>query len=123
MQFCNLNQYDDNFGGPIIQAILNDGTVNMSDYSTPASYLDAANDYFRAQLIRRSLNGEFNIALLAFDMTQMLISCRFNDEPCARSDFMEYFDYYYGLCYRFNQGNNYTGHDLSIERQGIAGVK
>ena len=61
MQFCNLNQYDDNFGGPIIQAILNDGTVNMSDYSTPASYLDAANDYFRAQLIRRSLNGEFNI--------------------------------------------------------------
>jgi hypothetical protein len=123
VQFCNLNQYDENFAEDIIRAVLADGTINATDYRTPANYLDAANEYFRAQLIRKSLNGEFNIALLAFDISQMLISCRFKDEPCSRNDFMEYFDYYYGLCYRFNQGKNLSGHDSSVASQGIGGIK
>jgi hypothetical protein len=124
VQFCNLNQYDQNYGGrSMIQSIIDDGTINRSKYDQPGNYVEAVNDYFRAQVIRRSLNNEFNLLLLSFDINQMLFSCRFKDEPCSRDDFMEYFDYYYGLCYRFNQGRNLTGYPTPISKLGLAGIK
>jgi hypothetical protein len=105
---------------PIIERYINDGTVNMSSYKIPALYLYDANDYFRAQLIRGELNDTYHVEELTFDITQMLISCRFRDEPCSADDFMEYFDYYYGFCYRFNQGRNYSGHETDIISVDIA---
>lgn len=37
---------------------------------------------------------------LGFDIKQMLISCRFQDNKCSADDFIFYYDYYYGNCYR-----------------------
>jgi hypothetical protein len=123
VQWCNLNAYDQNFNSSLIDSIINDGTINASAYETVTQYYDAVNKYFRAQLLKRSLNQEFNMTLLSFDINQMLISCRFNGQSCTKDDFMEYFDFYYGLCYRFNQGRALNGTQLNISTQGLAGQR
>jgi hypothetical protein len=45
------------------------------------------------------------------------------DTNCSPSDFFEYFDYYYGLCYRYNQGIDLNGSARNISKVGIAGVR
>jgi amiloride-sensitive sodium channel subunit delta len=42
---------------------------------------------------------------------------------CTKEDFMEYLDYHYGLCYRFNQGRDLSGRVVNISTLGLAGLK
>jgi hypothetical protein len=39
-------------------------------------------------------------------------SCRFQDQECSRDDFMIYYDYKYGSCWRFNMGKTFNGTDV-----------
>jgi hypothetical protein len=123
VQFCNINQYDGNFDSSIILPFVNDGTVNASDYPTVASYLARLNDYYRAQLIKGARNGQYSKTNLTFDITQMLVSCRFQDADCTVNDFFQYYDYYYGFCYRFNQGKDLSGNTIAVTKVGQAGIK
>jgi hypothetical protein len=118
-----LNQFDQNYDASIIQPIVNDGTVNASMYLTLASYVADLNQYFRTKLLQGALIGKFNMLNLPFDISQMLISCRFMDADCSANDFFQYFDYYYGFCYRFNQGIDLSGNPSNISMVGVAGVK
>jgi hypothetical protein len=45
-------------------------------------------------------------------LKQMIISCNYNWSPCSYADFEQYFDTYYGNCFKFNSGRNFTGHEV-----------
>jgi hypothetical protein len=74
-----------------------------------AGYVNDVNEYFRAHLIKMTITGQVSAINLGFDITQILISCRFQDNDCSMNDFFQYYDYYYGLCYRYNQGRDIDG--------------
>jgi hypothetical protein len=61
VQFCNLNPIDQNYASEVLRAILDDGYVNASYYTNKPSlyYVEAVNSYFRAQLLKRTLDNEF----------------------------------------------------------------
>jgi hypothetical protein len=107
----------------IINPIINDGTVNITEFPSVAGYVNDVNEYFRAQLIKMTIKGQVAAINLGFDITQMLISCRFQDNDCSMNDFFQYYDYYYGLCYRFNQGRNIDGFVINVTKVGQVGVK
>jgi hypothetical protein len=102
---------------------VNDGSVNQSNYDTVSLYVADLNEYFRTKVLQASFNGQISISDMSFDISQMLISCRFMDAPCSATDFFQYFDYYYGFCYRFNQGIDLNGNPLNISTVGVAGTR
>jgi hypothetical protein len=123
VQFCNLNAFDENYDLSIITQYVNDGTVNQTSYPTTTSYIADLNSYYRAQLIKGFLSGQLVAINLVFDISQMLISCRFQDADCSMSDFFQYYDFYYGACYRFNQGKDIDGNTINVTKIGQAGAK
>ena len=56
---------------------------------------------------------------LGYSMDDMLIDCNFEVESCTSNDFVWYYDYNYGNCYRFNSGKNQKGEpvDLKVSKQ------
>jgi hypothetical protein len=85
--------------------------------------VSAMGNYIRTKLVAGGLLGKFNILDMSFDITQMLISCRFMDATCTANDFFQYYDYYFGFCYRFNQGADLNGNLRNISMVGIAGPR
>ena len=76
--------------------------------------------------------GEFSLAqldlfdLIAFNETNrykygkkiqdMIIDCKFNEETCDLDQNFEYFyDYNYGICFRFNSGKNMNGNKTVLK--------
>lgn len=51
------------------------------------------------------VNKTYDLRQNGFQLTQMLISCMFDLKPCSVSDFVWFYSFDYGNCYRFN-GNN-----------------
>ena len=105
----------------MFNSIVNDGTIQKSDFSSPLAYLEALNDYVRTQIIINNINTPEELNYYHFVIKQMLISCRFQDQTCTDNDFMQTYDYYYGLCYRFNMGKYNNGTDKPLLKSGKAG--
>ena len=105
----------------VADPIVNDGTIVRSDYSSPLAYIEALNDYFRAKIIINNVNTPEYLYFLDFYLNQMFISCRYQDQTCTMNDFMQTYDYYYGLCYRFNMGKYQNGTDKTLLKSGKAG--
>ena len=58
--------------------------------------------------------------LLAHNLDDLLINCKFNSKPCR--EFIWYFDSFYGNCYMFNTGFNSSGHVIDFETTTIPGA-
>jgi hypothetical protein len=117
-----LNQYDENYDNTILSACVNDGTINRTDYNSLANYLVELSSHFRAKIIQNALSGAYTLTAMSFDISQMLISCRFQDSPCSANDFFQYYDFYYGICSRFNQGRDLFGNNTNISTVSMAGI-
>ena len=99
----------------------NDGTIEKKNYETPLEYTEALSFYIRSNVIKDYLNKPEELYYLSFFLNQMLISCRYQDEICHAKDFMQTYDYQYGLCYRFNMGRYMNGSGKPILSSGRPG--
>jgi hypothetical protein len=57
----------------------------------------------------------------AFLLSQLLLSCRFQKQECNLNHFMFYYDFYYGICHRFNFGRTLRGNVTNIRSSGKVG--
>ncbi|KAI1718585.1 amiloride-sensitive sodium channel domain-containing protein [Ditylenchus destructor] len=56
-------------------------------------------------LIEMDRNGT---APIGYDWDDLFISCTYNSDPCNASDFIDFYDVYYGHCYMFNVNGTQT---------------
>lgn len=122
IQFCNLNPFDQNYANSAIDQLLKQ--FPAENFTNPAEYANMVSDYIRFNLLKEYMNDTYRLGqVYGFEIGQMLISCRFQNEPCSRDDFLPVYDFVYGQCFRFNQGINSTGGRTSIRSSGHAGSK
>lgn len=69
----------------------------------PIDFVDTMIDHMKVELHRKYYSNLYD---MGFWLSQMLISCRFQGEPCRQTDFEYFLDYNYGNCYRFNNASN-----------------
>lgn len=124
VSYCNLNMFDYNYASEIIEPIVRDGTIKSKNYKSTIEYVEALNDYYRFNLLKKFLNRTDDLGIVyGFQERQTLISCRFQGEACSYDQMVVVFDYSYGNCIRFNQGLNSTGHVKEILNTGQSGKK
>ena len=99
----------------------NDGTIKKINYKTPIEYTEALKSYIISNIIKDYLKEPEELYYLNFYLNQMLIGCRFQDQTCKGEDFMQTYDYYYGLCYRFNMGRYMNGSVKPVLSSGRPG--
>jgi hypothetical protein len=58
---------------------------------------------------------------IAHHFEDILIGCRFNNQPCSASDFAWSFDPFYGNCYSFNTGFNSSGEPIALKESSVSG--
>jgi hypothetical protein len=58
-----------------------------------------------------------------FIIDQMLLSCRYQNDNCSIDDFTYQYDFYYGLCNRFNMGRGLKGNSSPILTTSQVGWK
>jgi hypothetical protein len=62
-------------------------------------------------------------AMLGFTIDDMLISCRYNNKVCNKSDFEYFYTYQYGNCYKFNSGLNSVNQAVDKKTATNPGLK
>ena len=122
----------------VIQSILSYftyevNTVSRTLYEVPTLFpkitfcnVNAVQNQYAFYLIQK---GVWSLAQLTSDQKKMighnlsdiLISCRFDNKPCDTSDFIWSFDDKYGNCYTFNSGLNSNGSRIVLKKSSIAG--
>jgi hypothetical protein len=107
-----------------ISNITNDGTIDQFNTNfTAKDYATTLDDYIRFNLIKNSLKNLKELYNNQFYINQMLLSCSYHNQICSIDDFMPHFDYYYGLCWRFNMGKSVKGKDIPVQTSGQVGWK
>jgi hypothetical protein len=119
---CNLNQYDFNYAANKIYPLVNDGTISQSNPNYTANdYFTQVSRHIRNNLILKYLDNLEPLYYDDFGLDQMLLSCTFVSQNCSIADFMFTYDFFYGMCYRFNSGKNLYGQDVAIRTSGQVG--
>lgn len=53
---------------------------------------------------------------LSYNFNQTILFCKYEyTNECNENDFLWYYDFRFGNCYRFNTGYNFTGHSVPIK--------
>ena len=125
IDICNLNPYD---GSKVTLEPVNDEYVLIDD---SLSLLDSAKNFkLKADAYIRNKSNEFedkaskgllNITSIGYMLKDMLVSCRFQEQPCTVDDFTQYHNFYYGNCYRFNGGLNALNQRVAIRKTTMPG--
>ena len=51
-----------------------------------------------------------------------MLSCRFNDAECnIDQDFVWYYDFFYGNCFRYNSGRDQSGKSVKLQESTTSG--
>jgi len=85
-----------------LERILAEEKIEANKFSSSRDYVNTASRTFKAKLENLALENKFSLYGNGFFLEQMLITCKFQNEPCDQNDFYYYHDYNYGSCYRFN---------------------
>ncbi|MCC7160083.1 MAG: amiloride-sensitive sodium channel family protein [Ignavibacteria bacterium] len=113
--FCNASPFRLN---PLFEAVqnysiqnnlttANDTTGSAFQYSTITSFVIS------------TLNKNESISSLFFSISSMLWSCKFNNMPCSKDDFIPFTSTNYGACYTFNAKlRNTTNKTILYANQG-----
>lgn len=60
---------------------------------------------------------------ITYPFEEFLRECWYNyGQECNENDFEQYYDYYFGNCYRFNSGYNLTGQKINIKNAESPGL-
>jgi hypothetical protein len=119
-----LNQYDYIVAGKDLSSIANDGIIRELDpIFTAREYATTIGKYLRYNLMNKYLKNLSTLYQRDFSIDQMLISCTFQGKTCSINDFMYHYDFYFGLCWRYNMGRNLKGITVPIRMIGEAGFR
>lgn len=100
---CNLNPFDAQVASQDIGRILTQLNINASGYKDYINYLEDVNFQIKSTLqLEAKANSSLNLRTLGFELSNMLLSCQFDHEPCSVADFEWFYNFDYGNCYRFN---------------------
>ena len=89
---CNLS--------PFRSIFLNTSLQNFLDYK---DYFNALNEFKHRFDEQTDFKDEINVV----NVSDFIISCTFNFQSCdLDNDFERFYDYHYGVCFRFNSGRS-----------------
>jgi hypothetical protein len=124
VSYCLQNAFDYNYAYEVIHNFTDDGTVQIQNYSRTADYLADVTAYYFSNLLRMYSNDPYQLGSnFGYHVDQSLLSCRFQNKACTTNDFMLWFDFEYGNCYRFNAGRDINGTEQLIKVSGQPGWK
>lgn len=121
VQFCNLNSFDYLRVSDEIEDLLNEFNTSSYEHLSSIVYVQDVNSYLKTSLIAKYLKNLSSLFDMSFNIDQMLISCWFNNKPCSSVDFLPFYDFNLGQCWRFNQGKNANGQDMNISTSSQVG--
>lgn len=121
ISICNLNQFTTNYSVqflknfarennyPDIFNLTNLDLLNITEYD---SLLSVFSDLALFNVSSLNLTNDEKMRF-SFAMDEMLISCYYDNVPCAFSQFEYYFDSIMGNCYKFNSGRDLYGFNIN----------
>ena len=123
ISFCNVNPFTTSESEQLLLSFVPANvSLNDLDFRTKYGLIVLANR--DAQV--NSFNPEFgdaNRKKLGYNLSKILISCVFDDEPCSADDFEWYYDLSFGNCYRFNSGRSQKGRPIEQKKTKKPGPK
>lgn len=147
IDICNLSPYDYDNANKIISIFVEENNITYKNFTTKSqrdnllnrmlTQIEADfrannnNSIFYDKLINKlnELSDDYlredliNLFKLSYDLKETMIDCKFNNLPCTVNDFYLYHNFYYGNCYRFNGGLNYSMNKIDILSTNIPGWK
>jgi hypothetical protein len=128
VSICNINTFTTKHSFDLLQKlnVAQNNTLNIYDENL-VKYLSRFQKITMANTEKNILNGlalnftDSEKKMLTHDLSDVLINCQFNYEPCSVSDFLWEYDLNYGSCYSFNSGFNATGGTIALKQSNIVG--
>jgi hypothetical protein len=128
VSICNINTFTTKYSFDLFQQlnVAQNYTQNIYD----DNLMKDLSRYRKNQMAiteKNILNGlainftDSEKKMLTHDLSDLLLNCQFNYEPCSASDFLWEYDLNYGNCYSFNSGFNATGGTMALKQSNIAG--
>lgn len=113
--FCNKNPFKNLNNSEISNSLkqLRDETLTdaiLTEFHTMDVY-----DYMEYNMRYLVDTQVSNRSSVSYNIDDMLISCRYNDDSCDINDFELYQTILYGYCYTFNSGKNLDGSSEPIK--------
>lgn len=121
-----MDAYDGNTARSTIDQIIKDNNLKVESFNESREYVDNASNFIKANLESYANRKQFDLYANGFFLSQMLISCYYNNKKCDASDFYFYHDYFYGSCFSFNNGlsnnaSNDTSEKIPIKNATVSG--
>jgi hypothetical protein len=117
-----LNQFNYASASTEINKLVKEANIDQFNPNyTSREYVVAVRRYLRNNLINKYLDDMKQLFYKSYSIEQMLLSCSFQNKKCYMDEFMYYYDFTYGLCFRFNVGKSANGKDLPIKKSGQVG--
>jgi hypothetical protein len=128
VSICNINTFTTKYSFDLFQQlnVAQNYTQNIYDDNLMKD-LSRSQKFHVALTQKNILNGmainftDSEKKMLTHDLSDLLLNCQFNYEPCLVSDFLWEYDLNYGNCYSFNSGFNATGGTMALKQSNIAG--
>ena len=121
VDICNLSPYGTQNAMNLLSEIITTNNLTFVKKENAKAFTDSL--MYELILKIKDLNSAENISISKYspDIEDMLISCTFQGEKCAPSDFIPIENFYYGNCFRFNGGNNQFGNSYNVKQSFQAG--
>jgi hypothetical protein len=129
IDICNLSPYQTVLNdtlNKIKSEKLNDDFFNYNS-QTSTNNITHKNDadIFIKEVLHdyedRSSRNQLDLNSLGFNLTNMLLNCKYQRKSCTYKDFTQYHNFFYGNCYRFNGGQNSAGQNVDLKMINQAG--
>ena len=111
---CNLNPYDGNYIRKEIKNIAENQRIASSNKTYFIEKINYLTQKLKSNFEKKWENDTNATYFYGFFLSQMLISCQFQNKPCFNANFSYYHSFQYGNCYSFNSGTNSAGKSIEI---------
>ena len=114
---------------------INSSSVIQSDLASMVSWASNLTVYgqyfwkafFETYILQATVSGDSNFTTtqkssLSYQLSDMLLVCRYNWVTCKASDFSLVLDPLYGNCYTYNSGKDASGATVSIQNMSVPGA-
>ena len=119
ISFCNINPYSE-YSSAFIQGLMLESNTTQSNFlDVHFSYAILEFRYIIGLNILSDHIPSFAKPTFGLQLSDMLLDCNYNLEPCTADDFTWYYDPFYGNCYTFNGGKNASGPDRVSTKAGL----
>jgi hypothetical protein len=106
---CNTNMIVNQVSQSYVSSMLSQDSSLLAASVYKYTYMKV---FFGALLSSPSLNDSFRQST-GSTFNQLIIKCWFNTADCDRSNWVWYFDAFYGNCFRFNSGVDSNGNQVA----------